>query len=87
MEDFNILMRMRQRTNHFTTRLQLYVRSRLSDVSWHQFQDSLKHMIAPSKKCLGRVSHDRPSFSRRWTQQAEVPRWESSVPTGKVPLW
>lgn len=45
MENFNILMRMRQHINHFTTALQHYVQSQLSDVSWHQFQDSLKHMV------------------------------------------
>ncbi|KAK8944603.1 hypothetical protein KSP39_PZI007921 [Platanthera zijinensis] len=53
MQDFNILMRMRKHTNHFATTLQLYVQSRLSDVSCHQFQDSLKHMIVPSENVPG----------------------------------
>ncbi|XP_038986938.1 uncharacterized protein LOC103722329 isoform X2 [Phoenix dactylifera] len=45
MLDFNILMKMRQQINHFVSTLQQYVHSQLSDVSWCQFQHSLKHQV------------------------------------------
>ncbi|PKA66066.1 Gamma-tubulin complex component 4 like [Apostasia shenzhenica] len=45
MEDFNLLMRIRQQINHFTSTLQQYVQSQLSDVSWCRFQNSLKHVV------------------------------------------
>ncbi|KAJ6796586.1 Uncharacterized protein M6B38_219255 [Iris pallida] len=45
MKGITTLTKIRQQINHFVATLQQYVHSQLSDVSWCQFQHSLKHQV------------------------------------------